>query len=45
MPRVVSTGLVYKLNVQLGQTLAAGADSNIIVGAIRQQARMFVESF
>lgn len=38
-------GLVYKLNVQLGQTLAAGADSNIIVGAVRQQARMFVESF
>ena len=38
-------GLVYKLDVQLGQTLAAGDDSKIIVGATRQQARMFVESF
>jgi multidrug efflux pump subunit AcrA (membrane-fusion protein) len=38
-------GLVYKLDVQLGQTLAAGDDSKIIVGASRQQARMFVESF
>jgi len=38
-------GIVYKLNVMLGQTLAVGADSNIIVGAVRQQARMFVESF
>ena len=38
-------GLVYKLDVQLGQTLAAGDDSKIIVGASRQQLRMFVESF
>jgi membrane fusion protein (multidrug efflux system) len=38
-------GLVYKLDVRLGQTLAAADDSKIIVGAIRQQARMFVESF
>jgi len=38
-------GLVYKLDVRLGQTLAAGDDSKIIVGATRQQARMFVESF
>ena len=38
-------GIVYKLNVMLGQTLAAGADSTIIVGAVKQQARMFVESF
>ncbi|MBN2465705.1 efflux RND transporter periplasmic adaptor subunit [candidate division WOR-3 bacterium] len=38
-------GVVYKLDVQLGQTLAAGDDSRIIVGAAGQQARMFVESF
>lgn len=38
-------GIVYKLDVQLGQTLAAGDDSRIIVGTARQQARMFVESF
>jgi RND family efflux transporter MFP subunit len=38
-------GIVYKLDVQLGQTLAAGDDSRIIVGASEQQARMFVESF
>ena len=38
-------GRVYKLDVRLGQTLAAGDDSKIIVGATRQQARMFVESF
>ena len=38
-------GLVYKLDVRVGQTLAAGDDSKIIVGAARQQARMFVESF
>jgi RND family efflux transporter MFP subunit len=38
-------GLVYKLDVRLGQTLAAGDDSKIIVGATGQQARMFVESF
>ncbi len=38
-------GIVYKLDVQLGQTLAAGDDSKIIVGAVREQARMFVESF
>ncbi len=38
-------GLVYKLDVRLGQTFAAGDDSRIIVGPARQQARMFVESF
>jgi len=38
-------GIVYKLDVQLGQTLTAGDDSKIIVGLARQQARMFVESF
>jgi len=38
-------GRIYKLDVRLGQTLAAGDDSKIIVGATRQQARMFVESF
>ena len=38
-------GLVYKLDVRLGQTLAAGDDSKIIVGATGQQVRMFVESF
>jgi len=38
-------GIVYKLDVQLGQTLAAGDDSRIIVGAAAQQARMFIESF
>lgn len=38
-------GIVYKLDLRLGQTLAAGDDSKIIVGSPRQQARMFVESF
>ena len=38
-------GIVYKLDLRLGQTLAAGDDSKITVGATRQQARMFVESF
>jgi RND family efflux transporter MFP subunit len=38
-------GVVYKLDVQLGQTLAAGDDSRIIVGSAAEQARMFVESF
>jgi RND family efflux transporter MFP subunit len=38
-------GVVYKLDVQPGQTLAAGDDSRIIVGSAGQQARMFVESF
>ena len=38
-------GIVYKLDLRLGQTLAAGDDSKITVGSPRQQARMFVESF
>jgi RND family efflux transporter MFP subunit len=38
-------GIVYKLDLRLGQTLAAGDDSKITVGPARQQARMFVESF
>jgi multidrug efflux pump subunit AcrA (membrane-fusion protein) len=38
-------GIVYKLDLRLGQTLAAGDDSKITVGSLRQQARMFVESF
>ncbi len=38
-------GIVYKLDLRLGQTLAAGDDSKITIGSPRQQARMFVESF
>ncbi|MEO0078802.1 MAG: hypothetical protein ABIK86_07395, partial [candidate division WOR-3 bacterium] len=38
-------GLVYKLDVRLGQTLAAGDDSKITLGSPRLQVRMFVESF
>jgi RND family efflux transporter MFP subunit len=38
-------GIVYKLDLRLGQSLAAGDDSKITVGSPRQQARMFVESF
>jgi len=38
-------GIVYKLDLRLGQTLAAGDDSKITVGPARQQVRMFVESF
>ena len=38
-------GIVYKLDLRLGQTLAAGDDSKITLGSPRQQARMFVESF
>jgi len=38
-------GLVYKLDVRLGQTLAAGDDSKITVGSPQRQARMYVESF
>lgn len=38
-------GVVYKLDVRLGQTLAAGDDSKIIVGPRRQQVRLFAESF
>lgn len=38
-------GILYKLDLRLGQTLAAGDDSKITVGPTRQQARMFVESF
>ncbi len=38
-------GLVYKLDVRLGQTLAAGDDSKITLGSPRLQARLFVESF
>jgi multidrug efflux pump subunit AcrA (membrane-fusion protein) len=38
-------GIIYKLDLRLGQTLAAGDDSKITMGSPRQQARMFVESF
>jgi multidrug efflux pump subunit AcrA (membrane-fusion protein) len=38
-------GVVYKLDVRLGQTFAAGDDSRITIGSPRRQARMFVESF
>jgi RND family efflux transporter MFP subunit len=38
-------GIVYKLDLRLGQALAAGDDSKITVGSPRPQARMFVESF
>jgi RND family efflux transporter MFP subunit len=38
-------GIVYKLDLRLGQALAAGDDSRITVGSPRLQARMFVESF
>jgi RND family efflux transporter MFP subunit len=38
-------GIVYKFDLRLGQTLAAGDDSKITMGSPRQQARMFVESF
>lgn len=39
------TGIVYKLDVRLGQTMAAGDDSRIVLGPRRQQARLFAESF
>jgi multidrug efflux pump subunit AcrA (membrane-fusion protein) len=38
-------GVVYKLDVRLGSTLAAGDDSKITLGAPQMQARLFVESF
>jgi multidrug efflux pump subunit AcrA (membrane-fusion protein) len=38
-------GVVYKLDVRLGQTLAAGDDSKIIVGPRQEQVRLFAESF
>lgn len=38
-------GIVYKLDVRLGQTLVAGDDSKVTLGSARQQVRLFVESF
>ena len=38
-------GVVYKLDVRLGQTLTAGDDAKITLGSPRLQARMYVESF
>lgn len=38
-------GVLYKCDVRLGQTLAAGDDSRIVLGAAGRQARVYVESF
>ncbi len=43
--RAPANGVVYKLDVRLGQTLAAGDDSKITLGSPQLQARLFVESF
>lgn len=43
--RAPVAGVVYKLDVRLGQTLAAGDDSKIMLGAPGLQARLFVESY
>ncbi|MBM3314831.1 biotin/lipoyl-binding protein, partial [candidate division WOR-3 bacterium] len=40
-----AAGIVYKLDVRLGQTLAAGDDSRIVTGPRCQQVRLFAESF
>jgi membrane fusion protein (multidrug efflux system) len=38
-------GLVYKLDLRLGQTLLAGDNTSIILGRPGYQARLYVESF
>lgn len=38
-------GIVYKLDLRLGQTLVAGDNTSIILGASGYQARLYVESF
>jgi multidrug efflux pump subunit AcrA (membrane-fusion protein) len=43
--RAPVAGRVYKFDVRLGQTLAAGDNTSIILGAPGFQARLYVESY
>lgn len=43
--RAPVTGRVYKLDVRLGQTLQAGDNTSIILGADCWQVRLYVESY
>lgn len=38
-------GVVYKLDLRLGETVAAGDNSRVVVGPARLGVRLFVESF
>jgi multidrug efflux pump subunit AcrA (membrane-fusion protein) len=43
--RAPTDGIVYKLDVRLGQTLVAGDNKSIILGASGLWARLYVEAF
>ncbi|UCG41849.1 MAG: hypothetical protein JSU73_08140 [candidate division WOR-3 bacterium] len=43
--RAPTDGIVYKLDVRLGQTLVVGDNKNIILGASGLWARLYVEAF